>query len=156
MRTVCVCIDGSKNSNYALEFAKNRGIINSKMDKIVLLHARIPPFTGGYGFSPGVMYADLNAYNLADNANKSASHKLLAETATMLKQAGFKVQAFALKGSPENELHYKISKIQPNLVVIGSRGLGPVSRTLMGSVSEFLVHCLKCPVLVVRSPISLS
>jgi nucleotide-binding universal stress UspA family protein len=31
---------------------------------------------------------------------------------------------------------------------VGSRGLGPVERLLVGSVSENIVHHAKCPVLV--------
>jgi nucleotide-binding universal stress UspA family protein len=36
------------------------------------------------------------------------------------------------------------------LIVIGSRGLGAVSRMLIGSVSDSIVRHAHCPVLVVR------
>ena len=39
-----------------------------------------------------------------------------------------------------------------NMVVVGSRGLGAVRRTLLGSVSDYLVHHCHCPVLVVKHP----
>ena len=44
-----------------------------------------------------------------------------------------------------------------DLVVVGSRGLGALRRSLLdlvglGSVSDYLVHHLQCPVLVVRHP----
>lgn len=41
-------------------------------------------------------------------------------------------------------------ELEPGLVVLGSRGLGPVRRILVGSVSEGVVHHASCPVLVVR------
>jgi nucleotide-binding universal stress UspA family protein len=37
------------------------------------------------------------------------------------------------------------------LVVVGSRGLGAVRGRLLGSVSQYLLHCAPCPVAVVRS-----
>lgn len=38
------------------------------------------------------------------------------------------------------------------LVVVGSRGQGAVRRTLLGSVSDYLVHHCHCPVLIVKHP----
>ena len=35
-----------------------------------------------------------------------------------------------------------------NMIVIGSRGEGKLRRTLMGSVSDYIVHHARCPVLV--------
>jgi nucleotide-binding universal stress UspA family protein len=36
------------------------------------------------------------------------------------------------------------------LIVLGSRGLGAISRTLIGSVSDSVVKHAHCPVFVVR------
>lgn len=46
--------------------------------------------------------------------------------------------------------------LQINLVVLGSRGMGSFKRSLMsfvglGSVSDYCVHNLPCPVLVVKA-----
>ena len=41
-------------------------------------------------------------------------------------------------------------KLQPGLLVMGSRGLGPVGRARLGSVSEGVVHHARVPVLVAR------
>jgi nucleotide-binding universal stress UspA family protein len=40
--------------------------------------------------------------------------------------------------------------MRAGLIVIGSRGLGPLRRALMGSVSDSVVRHAHCPVLVVR------
>lgn len=37
-----------------------------------------------------------------------------------------------------------------DLIVVGSRGLGTVAGLLMGSVSGYILHKAKCPVLVVK------
>merc|ERR1711894_162039 len=36
------------------------------------------------------------------------------------------------------------------LIVTGTRGQGKIRRTLMGSVSDYIMHHSKCPVLVCR------
>lgn len=36
-----------------------------------------------------------------------------------------------------------------DICVLGARGLGPIRRTLLGSVSDYVVHHAPCPVLVV-------
>jgi nucleotide-binding universal stress UspA family protein len=42
-------------------------------------------------------------------------------------------------------------KLGVGLIVVGSRGLGPLRRAMMGSVSTSVVHHAHCPVLVVRT-----
>lgn len=37
-----------------------------------------------------------------------------------------------------------------DILIVGSRGLGPVKRMLLGSVSNYLVEHAPCPVVVVR------
>lgn len=39
-----------------------------------------------------------------------------------------------------------------DLLILGSRGYGPVARTLLGSISSALIHTAPCPVLVVPRP----
>lgn len=43
-------------------------------------------------------------------------------------------------------------KENATFVVMGTRGLGKLRRTIMGSVSDYVVHHATCPVLVCRNP----
>ena len=39
---------------------------------------------------------------------------------------------------------------QADMIVMGTRGMGSIRRTIMGSVSDYVVHHAHCPVVVCR------
>jgi len=53
-------------------------------------------------------------------------------------------------GRPDAEIIDQAEEISAGLIVIGSRGIGPIRRALMGSVSDSVVRHAHCPVMVVR------
>ena len=53
-------------------------------------------------------------------------------------------------GRPDAEIVGLADELGAGLIVLGSRGLGPLRRALMGSVSDSVVRHAHCPVLVVR------
>jgi nucleotide-binding universal stress UspA family protein len=53
-------------------------------------------------------------------------------------------------GRPDAEIIAQAEEIGAGLIVMGSRGFGPIRRALMGSVSDSVVRHAHCPVMVVR------
>lgn len=53
------------------------------------------------------------------------------------------------EGQPAEEIIALAEELVADLVVVGSRRVGPVKRLIGGSVSEDVVHRASCPVLVV-------
>ena len=53
-------------------------------------------------------------------------------------------------GDPDKEIIRTAEALGVGLIVIGSRGLGAISRALIGSVSDSVVKHAHCPVLVMR------
>jgi nucleotide-binding universal stress UspA family protein len=77
----------------------------------------------------------------------------LGEAVKQVEQVGGTVaQSHLRTGDPDEEI-LKFCDEQGGfgLIVMGSRGLGPIRRRLMGSVSESVVRHAHCPVLVARS-----
>ena len=54
-------------------------------------------------------------------------------------------------GFPDAEIVRLAGKLGAGLIVLGSRGRGPLRRALMGSVSDSVVRHAHCPILVVRT-----
>jgi nucleotide-binding universal stress UspA family protein len=54
------------------------------------------------------------------------------------------------RGRPAETISDLAEELEAGLVVVGSRGLGPVMRLVMGSVSEGVIALATCPVLVMR------
>ena len=75
----------------------------------------------------------------------------LKEQAEQIRTNGGKVaETHFRSGDPDKEILRTAESIGVGLIVIGSRGLGAISRALLGSVSESVVKHAHCPVLVVR------
>lgn len=68
-----------------------------------------------------------------------------------LVEAGLSADARRLDGDPALEL-VRASEGDVDLLVVGSRGYGPMSRVLLGSVSRPVASKAACPVVVVRRP----
>jgi nucleotide-binding universal stress UspA family protein len=85
------------------------------------------------------------------NEHEREAREVLRKQVRHAEAAGGTVAGRYLReGRPAEEIAALASEIGADLVVIGSRGLGPVERLVMGSVSEGVIELASCAVLVVR------
>jgi nucleotide-binding universal stress UspA family protein len=76
---------------------------------------------------------------------------LLDEQSESIRHAGGEIARAHMRfGRPADEILKLAEDLGAGLVVLGSRGVGPVERLVMGSVSEDVVHNTHRPVLVAR------
>ncbi len=80
------------------------------------------------------------------------AQRLLDAQVKKIRAVGGTVARAHLRSSerPQAEIVSVAEEIGAGLIVMGSRGLGGISRALMGSVSDSVVRHAHCPVLVVR------
>lgn len=88
---------------------------------------------------------------LVDSARSEARQLLDAAVERCERWAGH-VQAELLDGSPGKEIVAAAERLQVDLVVTASRGVGAMHRLLLGSVSEKVVKYAPCSVLVTFDP----
>ncbi len=82
---------------------------------------------------------------------KREAREVLAEQVERIKGDGANVaEAHLREGPAVDEILDLAEEVGADLIVIGSRGLGPVKRVVLGSVSEGVVHHATRPVLVLR------
>jgi nucleotide-binding universal stress UspA family protein len=82
-------------------------------------------------------------YSTLEEAGRAVLDAALADPVL----AGTRVQPHFVQGSPAQVLIERAGGA--GLVVVGSRGLGRVAGTLLGSVSRQLLHHTPCPVVVI-------
>jgi len=134
--TVCVGFDGRAEGWTALQRgAQIAGAAGGRL-RVAMV---VPPLTGTPTmpvFPPEIVEERLKAAQIElDHAVRSVAKRL--EPAAML-----------LRGNPAQQLADEAS-VAVDLLVVGSRGYGPLQRVLLGSVSTSLMHDAPCPVMVV-------
>jgi nucleotide-binding universal stress UspA family protein len=96
------------------------------------------------------LYPDDVRESLIGGAERDAE-TFLKDQAEQIGSDGGKVAETHLRsGDPDKEILRTAESLGVGLIVIGSRGLGALSRALMGSVSDSVVKHAHCPVFVVR------
>ncbi|KAJ3128973.1 hypothetical protein HK100_008878 [Physocladia obscura] len=146
-RVIAIAVDASKYSEYAFDWAINN-LVRAETDQLVILNVR-PTATLPAVY--GALYIDFSKeFEKIEAANKAESHDLLRAYANKLPHHKYNVRGVALRGDPRDEIAYKVEDVHADMLVIGSRGLGAFKKTFLGSVSDYLVHHLKVPVIVPR------
>jgi nucleotide-binding universal stress UspA family protein len=127
MREIGVGYDGSPESAYALSVA--RMLAGASGAKLSALEAVSLP--SGAFFGPGAV----------DNTPR----RLLEDARARIAALG-DVEPRAAYGQPAEELALYSSSL--DLLIVGSRGYGPIGRLIHGSTSQQLAHSARCPLLV--------
>jgi nucleotide-binding universal stress UspA family protein len=101
--------------------------------------------------SPGTMALDPDLQSRMEEVAEEAAKTNLEQQAQKIRQAGIELAGIHTRvGFPAAEIVRLAGRLGAGLIVMGSRGLGPLRRALMGSVSDSVVRHAHCPVLVVR------
>ncbi|MFR7349825.1 universal stress protein [Peptoniphilus sp.] len=142
---ILVPVDGSKSSNKSVEVAKEIG----KKFEAELLIMTVVSETSIFE-----QYPTNFPYTLEVNkANTERAEYVLKEVEESLKGYPYKVELFHTVGSPAEEIVNVAEDRGCSLIIVGNRGLGAFSRTLLGSVSNKVINASKISVLVVKSDI---
>jgi len=145
---VLVAVDGSENSDRALDFAIDFAekcnatltVMNVTESSAV---AAVPVDIGAYpGNSMVVVARDLQKYHESILEKAVAHAKALKPNLT--------VTSLLKEGNPASEIAAASKDGAFDVVVVGHRGGGKVKEMLLGSISEKVVHTVPCTVIIVK------
>ncbi|XP_069135597.1 universal stress protein Slr1101-like [Argopecten irradians] len=143
-RTVVVAIDESEHAEYAFDFyIKN---VRRPQDTVVLV--TVPEYHGILNGS--ILFTDPATVSVLVTEEQKRVQQLLQKYTRKMQEAniGGKLREDVGKAG---EVILSIAKEEnASLVVVGSRGLGKIRRTILGSVSDYCVHHSSVPVLICR------
>ena len=141
---IVLAIDGSEEAGLAAEAATELSKETGSEVHVTFVLPRPEALIGHHTYSAEVRESVLEQA-------RSEARQFLDGRAEQLRSEGAKVAFAHLRvGEPDKEIIRLSEEIGATLIVMGSRGLGAVSRALMGSVSDSVVKHAHCPVLVMR------
>ena len=145
--TILLATDGSKEAQLAAitaaDLAKSTG---SELHVVYVGH--MPPV---FYESPGATALDTELQTrMQERAEEAAKTRLEEQVRRVRGTSGEVAGAHARLGRPDAEIVGLAEELGAGLIVLGSRGLGPLRSALMGSVAQSVVQHAHCPVLVVR------
>ncbi|CDH48795.1 predicted protein [Lichtheimia corymbifera JMRC:FSU:9682] len=143
-RVVVISIDPN-SAKYVIDWAVDNFIQPSK-DLVVLVHVRLLEM-------PMAPYADSAGYmDDAAEERKTESHDLLKEYASGLWHKQIACKAVSMIGDPKAEIVRKVQETHADVLIMGSRNMGTIRRTLLGSVSDHCVHHAPSTVIIAKPP----
>jgi len=145
-RTVLIAVDASENAKIAFNYYMEE--IHRATDHVIICH--VPEITDlpTFSFKAGIQFPveewtkALNEQSVKVKQVEDAYEQLLVP-----KKVHYKLHSIGAK-SPGQGIISVSEQEGAKLVVIGTRGLDMLRRTLLGSVSDYVVRHSKVPVLV--------
>lgn len=142
---ILLATDGSEEAARAARLAATlSGKLASELHVVYVV-----PLLQPYAFPEAAMVDPDLREKIQEQAAADAEQKLQEEV-EKIRALGDVAGAHAKAGRPDAEIVRVAEEIGAGLVVVGSRGLGPIRRAVIGSVSGSVVHHAHGPVLVVR------
>jgi nucleotide-binding universal stress UspA family protein len=146
VRTVTIALDGSPDAAAALAFFS---ALPLPRDLTVRLVGVVQPL-GHYAASAAASATLAIALTQYEEGLREELQRPLESAATTLRPRVKAVVTTMPVGLPADVIVREARTSDADLIVVGARGLGPLKRVLLGSVSESVLGHAHCPVLVVR------
>jgi universal stress protein A len=142
---IVVPTDFSGSSEEAWALAQR--VAETMGSEVVLVHVFVEP--PPYGDAP--LGPSGATWQALENARKWVSDQLDKMVAGA-REKGIKTRTVLRTGVPHQEIVDLATDERAALVIMGTHGRTGLSRVLLGSVAERVIHFAPCPVLTVRSP----
>ena len=141
MQRILIATDGSPSGMEAVDFGVE--LAHTEGAEVTFVHVTPPIEWAVYPFGPFDAIPNEAPAVEQDEPLRSAMERAA--------QHGVVAHAVSVLGDPVSEVSAYADRMNADLIVVGSRGLGGVTSALLGSVSKGLLKHANRPVLVVRA-----
>ncbi len=136
-KKILVPLDGSKYSEKALQRACE--VVNAFDSKLILLYVVEKPLP--------IDFLDRKEYL---EILRGFGKKTLEKANNVLSKKGITAKISIKEGNIVNEIKKVVKKENCDLIIVGNKGLGAVTRFLLGSVSNKLAQSSSCSLLIIK------
>lgn len=147
-RKILIAVDGSNPSNMAFEWYLNN--LHQPDDAVFLVH--VPEYELGIGL-PGAA-VDIDRVTQAAKKENDRIDLMMNGYMDQLRPRNIRAQTKveACQSKPGEKIVQVAEELGVNALIMGSRGLGTLRRTFLGSVSEYVIHHApsNCAVTILR------
>ena len=138
MKRIIVATDGSDGGHAAV--AEGASLAQALGAAITIVHVR-----------PAITFLGEPLYQRRLSNQLERARQAVDDALARLEREGLEADYEILEGDAPDQIVRIADARDADLIVIGSRGLGPVPGALLGSVSSAVVRHAACPVVVVKS-----
>uniref|UniRef100_A0A0C9S7F2 TSA: Wollemia nobilis Ref_Wollemi_Transcript_8683_642 transcribed RNA sequence n=1 Tax=Wollemia nobilis TaxID=56998 RepID=A0A0C9S7F2_9CONI len=140
----------SISSNYAFEWTLKKLVRSTRSQdfKLLFLHIQIPDEDGFNDMDS--IFASPDDFKDLENREKMRGIHLLEYFVKRCNEIGVACEAWVKKGDPKQVICHEVKRVHPDLLVVGSRGLGHFQRVFVGTVSEYCSKHADCPTVVIK------
>jgi nucleotide-binding universal stress UspA family protein len=135
---ILVAVDGSESARRAFE--RSVYLAQRCTSRLDIIHVVLDSTYGGDSAATFQLIEDL----------KERGRKLLEQYRSEAARSNIRAETLLELGDHAQVIIDTANKSDYDLIIMGSRGLGPFKELLLGSVSFKVMHHAKCPVMVVR------
>ncbi len=148
---ILVCVDGSQQSQKALEKAS---IIaeGCNVDEVAILHVNegFPGLTSIRDVTGSPSQEDLDRFRKIQEEHQEEQKKILTEALKILEDKNINARTIWKEGHPSHTIVNVGCGEEFDMIVMGRRGMGGLKKIFLGSVSSAVVQEAKdCSVLTV-------
>jgi nucleotide-binding universal stress UspA family protein len=148
-RTIVVAVDSSPSTLHTIDWILDH--LTFAQDLVLLVHVR-PAYKEFGSIEMSSHYTPITyplTHPSMEDDEKRDSYHLLIQLAQRCARNKIHCKTIALQGETQKELLQCIKDTKPHLVVMGKRGMGPVKKWILGSVSEYIVQHSPVPTLII-------
>lgn len=148
IRNVLVAVDGSENSDRALDFGLD--LAEKYVATVNVLNVIESPAMGAVPLEPTTVSGESMVVFTKDL--QKIHEEILRKAINHAKEVkpNMVVSSKLREGDPALEIVAEVKDAGFDVVVVGHRGLSRVEEIFLGNISEKVAHLATCPVVIVR------